>query len=287
MNRVARAVLTIALAATALAGPATAQDPGALDSLIAVERAFADETGANGMKRGFLAYAADQAFTFHPGPTPIRPRLRAMPDEAPPGEALQWWPLYAGVANSGDLGFTTGGVNAPTRYFTVWLRQEDGRWRWIYDGGVDLAAPLPGSPTSPVLRLAPAAGGAGSPELALAEVTRIENQLADRAAEDAPAAHRAWLATDALIAGSTAATQPRAADHDAELARWPARATLRRQGGVASRDGDMAFTWGEARWREGEIRRWGHYARIWQKQAEGWRLVVDLQMPSEGQPPPE
>jgi len=269
--------------------PASATAPApegdALDSLIAAERAFAGFTATNGIKRGFLAYAADQAFTFDPGPTPIRPRLQAMPDAVPPGEPLQWWPLLAGVANSGDLGFTTGGVNTPTRYFTVWLRQEDGRWRWIYDGGIDLAAALPGDPYDPVVRLAPAADGAGSPELALAEVSRIENQLAEAAAGNAPAAHRAWLARDALVAGSTTATLPRQADQDAELARWPAQVSLRRQGGVASRDGDLAFTWGEARWRDGETPRWGHYARIWQKRTLGWRMVADLQIPAEGAPP--
>jgi len=286
MGWMVRSMLGAAMSLAALAG-ARAQPPSALDSLIAAEGAFADYTAANGIKRGFLAYAADQAFSFRPGPTPIRPRLQAMPDAVPPGEPLRWWPLYAGVANSGDLGFTSGGVNGPTRYFTVWLRQEDGRWRWVYDGGVDLAAPLPGSPTDPVVRLAPAAGGAGSPELALAELARIENQLAEAAAEDSAAAHRAWLAADALIAGSPVATLPRTADHEAELARWPARVSLRRQGGVASRDGDLAFTWGEARWRDGDSPRWGHYARMWQKQPDGWRMVADLQLKAEGEPPAE
>ena len=241
--------ISAAMALAAFAA-ADAQTPSALDSLIAAERAFADYTAANGVKRGFLAYSADQAFSFRPGPTPIRPHLQAMPDAVPPGEPLRWWPLFAGVANSGDLGFTSGAVNGPTRYFTVWLRQEDGRWRWVYDGGVALAARLPGSPTDPVVRLAPAADGAGSPELALAELARIENQLAEHAARDAAAAHRAWLADGALVAGSPVATLPRTADHESELARWPAQVFLRRQGGVASREGDLAFTWGELRWRD-------------------------------------
>lgn len=49
----------------------------------------------------------------------------------------------------------------------------------------------------------------------------------------------------------------------------------------------MAFTYGEARWEEDERKaRWGHYARIWQKRMEGWRLVVDLLISAPGEPPP-
>jgi hypothetical protein len=61
--------------------------------------------------------------------------------------------------------------------------------------------------------------------------------------------------------------------------------TLRGQGATASRAGDLVFTYGEARWSDGAAPRWGHYARIWQKRSEGWRLVVDVLLPERGPPP--
>src|SRR5688500_13089541 len=147
------------------AGCAAAQ-PSAVDEVIAVERAFAAETRERGFKHGFLAYVAADGFTFEPGPVPARPGLEALPDTPRPGPPLSWWPQFAGAAVSGDLGFTTGAASIPVRYFTVWLRQADGSWRWIYDGGSPLRAPLPGDPDAPVTRLPAATASAGSSEAA-------------------------------------------------------------------------------------------------------------------------
>jgi ketosteroid isomerase-like protein len=273
--------------ATALAACATAvpPQPAPLDEVIAAERAFADYTRAHGFKQGFLAYVAPDGFNFHPGPTPARPALEALPDAAPPGPPLFWWPQYAGVANSGDLGFTTGGATIPVRYFTVWQRQPDGSWRWIYDGGPPLRAPLAGGRDDPVTRLPPATAAAGSADAALAEVRPLEAELARLAADDNAAARIRFLAEDGLVAGSATASLPGREAQAAELARQPAQQVLRPIGAVASQAGDMVFSWGEARWIRGDQPRWGHYARIWQKRREGWRIVADMLVPAPGAPP--
>ncbi len=270
-----------------LTAPAAAQ-PAALDEVIAAERAFAADTRERGFKAGFLAAVAPDGFIFQPGPTPARPLLERAPDAGPPGPPgppLFWWPLFAGVANSGDLGFTTGGATIPVRYFTVWRRQPDGSWRWIYDGGPPLQSPLAGGADDPVTRLPAATAAAGSAEAALAELRPLEDELARLAAEDNEAARLRFLAEDGLAAGSATASFPGRAQQAAELARQPARQRLRQLGGIASRAGDMAFTWGEARWTRDGQARWGHYARIWQKRREGWRIVVDMLVPAPGAPP--
>lgn len=266
------------------AGTATAQ-PSALDEVIAVERAFAAETRELGFKRGFLAYVAPDGFTFQPGPVPARPGLEAQPDSPPPGPPLFWWPQFAGASVSGDLGFTTGGASIPVRYFTVWQRQSDGRWRWIYDGGSPLRAPLPGGAGDVVTRLPPATASAGSAEAALAEVRPLEAELAGLAAEDNAAARLRFLAEDGLVAGSGMPAYAGRSEQVAELARQPARQTLRPIGAIASRAGDMVFAWGEARWTRDDQPRWGHYARIWQKRRVGWRIVADMLVPAPGIPP--
>lgn len=276
------------VAAAALLGsaPAAAQD-AALDEVIAAERAFAAETRERGFKPGFLAWVADDGFVFQPGPTPARANLDAQPDAPPPGPPLFWWPQFAGVANSGDLGFTTGGATIPVRYFTVWQRQADGSWRWIYDGGPGQAAPLPGGEGDPVLRLPAATAASGSPERALAEIAPLEAELAALAVEDAAAARMRFLAEDGLAAGSAQHSAPGRDGQAAELARQPTRQRQRPLGGIASRAGDLAFTWGEVRWTRGGAERWGHYARIWQNRREGWRLVADILVPAPGAPPAE
>jgi ketosteroid isomerase-like protein len=59
---------------------------------------------------------------------------------AKPGFRLQWGPDYSQVF--GDLAVTSGTYELVTnekhetgRYVTVWRRQKDGLWRFVYDGG--------------------------------------------------------------------------------------------------------------------------------------------------------
>ena len=265
------------------AAPAFAR-PAPIDQVVATERAFADFTREHGLRTGFLAFIAPDGWGFHPQPSPSRPGIEAEPETAE-GPPLHWWPLFAGVANSGDLGFTTGGVNRPTRYFTVWQRQADGRWRWIYDGGIPMRESIAGAAGDPVMRVPAATASAGSAERALAEVAPLETELARAAETDAAAARLRFLASDGLAAGSPMASVPGREGQAAELARQPARLTMRSLGGLASRAGDMAFTWGELRWTRQDQPRWGHYARIWQKRREGWRIVADMLIAAPGVPP--
>lgn len=277
-------VLALATLAAVTSARAPAQ-PTALDEVIAAERAFAADTRERGFKRGFLASVAPGGFTLQPAPAPARPALEAMPDSAPAGPPLFWWPQFAGVSNSGDLGFTTGGASVPVRYFTVWQRQADGSWRWLYDGGPRLQAPIAGGETDPVVRLPAATAAAGSAEAALAEVRPLEAELAAQAAGDSAAARLRFLAEDGIAGGSPTAAFAGREQQTAELARQPARQALRPIGAVASQAGDMVFSWGESRWTRADQPRWGHYARIWQKRREGWRIVADMLIAAPGPPP--
>ncbi|HEV2747426.1 MAG TPA: DUF4440 domain-containing protein [Allosphingosinicella sp.] len=278
-------ISNILLLALAAAKPPAGEHAGGAAAVVEAERAFARHVGDHGFKRGFLAYAAPDAIMFEPRPANPRPRLEALPDSDPPGPPLQWWPQYAGIAASGDLGFTTGAASVPVRYFTVWRRQPDGGWKWIYDGGPPLKAKMKGGPNDRVTYLQPAGAAAGSAGRALAEIAPLEADLAALAARDAKAAHLKYLPDDALVGGSPEASFPGRAGQLAELGRRPAAATLRTLGGTASSAGDMAFTYGETRWTEAGEPRWGHYTRIWQKRRDGWRLVVDLLVPAPGAPP--
>ncbi len=274
----------VAIAALMLANAAAA---GAADPapVVEAERAFAAEVGRSGFKRGFLAYAAPDGFMFQPGPVNARTLLEKAPDQAPPGPPLNWWPLWAGMATSGDLGFTTGGATVPVRYFTVWQKQSDGSWKWIYDGGPPVKGGLGGTPDSPVSYLKPATAAAGSAAKALAEIAPLEADLAATAASDIKAAHLEYLAEDGLAAWSPTRTEPGRDGQMADLDLRPAQAVLTSKGAVASKAGDLAFTYGEARWVKADKPGWGHYARIWQKRVEGWRLVSDILVPAPGAPP--
>ncbi len=259
------------------------QQPTA-EAVVAAEHAFAAEVAANGIKRGFLAYAAPDAIFFAPGPVNARQDLEAQPDGPPENPPLAWWPDFAGIARSGDLGFTTGPATTPVRYFTVWKKQADGGWKWIYDGGLPLAAPIAGGARSQAVLLDPADTAAGSAERALAEVATLEARIAASTAKDARGAVAGLLAKQAIVGSSPLVTFAGTDPEEALAARPPAM-TLHSLGHTASSAGDMVFSYGEARWTADSQPRWGHYVRIWQKQPAGWRLVADMLINARNAPP--
>jgi len=265
------------IAALAFAAASPAASAG---EVVEAERAFAAKTAEIGFKQGFLAFAAPDGFIFEAGPVNARASLAAAPDAKPGDPVLAWWPLWAGMARSGDLGFTTGAANIPVRYFTVWQRQADGSLKWIYDGGPPLKERMAEDPQTPVRFLAPASAAAGSAEQALAEIAPLEADLAAIAAQDARAAHLKYLAEDGLAAGPGHAGEPGREAQLAALDMRPAAVQMRPLGATASRAGDLAFTYGESRWSRDEQPRRGHYVRIWQKRREGWKLVSDMLIPA-------
>lgn len=273
---VALAALSL-LATSAQAAPAAdAADPA---PVIAAERAFAARAAVIGVAPSFLEYMTDDAVVFRPDPLLARAVYGAAPPPKLPkdgGTLLNWWPNFAGVARSGDLGFTTGpatidGKPAGLFYFTVWARQPDGGWKWIYDGGVGAdGAAAPGPDAAPlVLR-------AGDPKplasaAAMDQVRTAEIALAARARTDTASAYKAVLAADARIQGSAAAPATTPAAVDRELATRAQTIAFGPIGGSASKAGDLAWTYGDAKWESGR----GHYVRIWQRRAGKWALVFD------------
>jgi ketosteroid isomerase-like protein len=77
------------------------------------------------------------------GPDQVREFYRAQT----PGSTLNWQPVFADGAESGELAVTVGESvftgRGPTgavvqrfgKYLTVWKRQPDGSWKFLVDGG--------------------------------------------------------------------------------------------------------------------------------------------------------
>ncbi len=268
---------SLALVFTLLASPSLAA-PADPAPVVAAERAFAADGLKLGIRASFLAHSAPDAIVFRPDPVNAQATYRSAPDDAG-GPPLVWWPLKAGIARSGDLGFTTGPFTYDGKpggsYFTVWKRQADGTWKWIFDGGppsdMTTAAPT-GSPPS---YLPVSSARAKHPKAAFDEVRKAEAVLAQGAKTDVKAAYLKALAPDARVAGSRSAPVDTPAGQAAELATRAAQIAFSPLGGEASKAGDLAWTYGDAAWTaDGKPAR-AHYVRIWQLRPAGWALVYD------------
>jgi len=148
----ARTKMTASTAATS-ASTLVPRPPvrGRADSheLLAADSAFAAMSVARGAKAAFLAFAADEAVTLGPGAAPMnqgRDAIGATFADFPADAVLEWAPVAADVAGSGDLGCTVGEAvvrarGSYSKYLTVWKRQPGGAWRFVADGGNARPAP--------------------------------------------------------------------------------------------------------------------------------------------------
>ena len=267
-----RFMIMSALALSAACASTPDEPPVTAAPVIAAERAFAARGAEIGWVAAFREYAAPDGMVGNF--ENAQQSLAQTPDEG--ARNLFWWPAYAGIARSGDFGFTTGPFSVDEartprgQYFTVWRRQPDGSWKWIWDGGpgprpdpLDHGIDAAELPTLPI-----AMRGVGSG--AVEQVRAIE---AANASSGVLVAH---LGADAHVyrQGRPVASGP--AENfvvpNAEVAY-----ALRRV--EASEAGDLVFTLGEARWTHQGQERQGQYARIWQYRPEGWRIVYDQLVP--------
>jgi ketosteroid isomerase-like protein len=118
--------------------------------LLRADSAFAAMSVTQGVKAAFLAYSTDDAILLGAGGqiSEGREAIGAAFDGFPGGAVLDWWPVAARIAESGDLGCTVGEATIASlkhysKYLTIWRRQPDGSWKFVADGGNVRPAPVP------------------------------------------------------------------------------------------------------------------------------------------------
>jgi len=255
------------------------------DDIVAAERAFAADGYERGVKLSFLAYSAADAVIFNPEPVNAHQTFEAAPDQnlSEPRAHLVWWPLYAGISSSGDLGFTTGpyAIDQDRRghYFTIWKKQAGGEWKWVLDAGVGADASGEAPQGSAAAALAQTRERSASPDVALAQVAAIEQTIAAAAKANIQSAYEPYLDADSRLHSEGPPPAKSADERAAVFAARPAMLDFSPQGGGTSEAGDLVWTYGEGRWSDNGAEKTGHYVRLWQKRRAGWRLVFDEFLP--------
>lgn len=115
----------------------------AIAQMIATEKAFAKMALDKNTPAAFLYFLAPDGVVFDKGMP--QNGLEIWKNKKPQG-LLQWQPIYAGMALSGDLGYSIGNwqasANAQTiasatgTFVTLWQKQNTGDWRVRADIGV-------------------------------------------------------------------------------------------------------------------------------------------------------
>jgi ketosteroid isomerase-like protein len=277
------------VAAVAVVGAQVRTD--ALDSLVRAERAFARMSVETSQREAFLANFADDGVWFSPGPANTKDALKKQPvPPGPPTRTLDWEPVSGDVAESGDLGYTTGPYRSSAKasdkapatgwFFSVWKRAGDGPWRVAADFGIE--APDAGAIRPRPFQRATVRGGAPGPatdaktsigQLEAADVAFAE----DASAHGFAAAYRARSTDDVLVYRQGVAP---VAGSAAVLAFMPAgqvRLAWQPSHAEASHAGDLGFTYGAyTASAAGSAEQRGYYLHVWKRVSGGWKLAADV-----------
>ena len=113
------------------------------------EKAFAEMVRSEGIEKAFLNYADDNAVlerndVLIKGKRSIAQSFKDLPSSSTK-VSLTWKPDFVDVSNAGDLGYTYGKYKytsidslgkkheAEGIFHTVWKRQPDGKWKYVWD----------------------------------------------------------------------------------------------------------------------------------------------------------
>lgn len=117
--------------------------------LMEVDRAFSMASTEFGTPEAFKRFMADSATLLRDGSYPItgREAIGNIFSNWPPEGKLTWEPVFVDVSRAGDLGYTIGEylytdvdsagneVSGRGYYITIWKKQPDGQWKYVFDTG--------------------------------------------------------------------------------------------------------------------------------------------------------
>lgn len=271
--------------------------------LVEAEHRFASSAWTHGVRSAFLEFLAEDGVLFRPRPVSGVAFFRGQEEE---GGLLEWAPAYAQMADSGDLGFTTGPwryrasrtnatVQATGQYVTVWRRMEEG-WRVAFDAGVGgPAMSFSSRAETEGPRTADASLGDWERDQRLRELKEAEGVWSRRSAREGEAAaldeqghKRVWVLRSGAppVRGRTEGVRLLASNSQ--------RTRDRADGVFVSRAGDLGWAWGESEQLGSgtvgpqAVRSW---MRVWSRSgwSRTWRVVLDLAVvyPEEVGVPPQ
>ena len=276
MTTTARAAAGLAVLILTTAAASARVDPA---PVVAAERAFAADGAVMGVGPSFLKHSTAGSIVAGPaGVAKTRDTYSATPP-AGPQPKLGWWPLWAGIAQSGDLGFTSGPVEVggvrQGHYFTVWQKQADGGWKWIYDGGVGATSIYEGPAATQPIYLTVSTAKPIPAHKALQDAEAAEQRFADQARTDQKAAFASALAADGRLYVAPRPPALGAAAVTEALSVYPKTMNFAPPaGGEASKAGDLIFAYGPVKWQPASgAAASGTYVHIWQRRSDGLKLV--------------
>lgn len=289
-------LVVLAAVSLAPAGPPLARsEPGALDTMVATERAFSALSVEKGMKESFLAYLADDGMLFRPTATNGK---KVWIERANPKGTLIWEPEFAEMSAAGDLGLTTGPweyrppaerADAPVahgHFISMWRKQADGTFKLEADLGINHEKPTRGGVGSGALRTGPAHGAAPAkpPRVNVETMYGLDRAFAART--------KSVSISQALQSSAAADLRLNLEGREPRLGRMEAIAALDTlagrfeafpTGGGVSKSGEFGYSYGTLRRFVGKSKAAADtsvYLNVWRHDEQRWELALSVINPT-------
>jgi ketosteroid isomerase-like protein len=287
--QIRRSSLTLFLCLGFGSGVVRAADSGPAEAahvMVDSERKFYQTGQEKGTRAAFLAFLAEDAIVFRPGPVNGKETWEKRPET---GFDLIWEPTFAAISRGADLGYTTGPAKWKANkkdekflgyghFVSIWKKQKDGSWKVALDLGIENPEPT-GKPEA--LRIAvpeKETAGKSEPAARRSSLQDAQNAFVALARLDFTKAFRE-AASDGVrlyrdgsfpAIGKEAGTQL--------LGPEQAGVTMQIMKGDVSSSADLAYHYGTYSDTRPQGAKTGHFFQIWQiDEAGGWKLVVDWQ----------
>jgi len=275
-------------------GQKSSESSSPLKEMVATEQAFSKTAEVKNARDAFMEFIADDGLLFRPRAVNGKKWMNEHP--VPPSDKrplLAWQPAFAGIADSGDLGFTTGPWEfkedikdaKPAGYghfVTLWKKQNDGSWKFVVDLGI--SHPQSGGPLTiwqPENQTKPKSNKTVDVTKATSVLIERDRSYATEASKSHSTAFLNYAATDARLY---------LPDKLPFIGRELSAGVLPKSGikydaisGDVSHSGDLGYTHGTYEKLGAEdptkIVERGNYVRIWKKQNGNWQIVLDVTNP--------
>ena len=273
--------------------------PANSPSLVSSELSFAQRCREVGVRASFMEYFADDGIAFKPEPFRYTETVKKLPPQSnPKAIQLEWEPHVAGIAASGELGFTTGpsvrtdltAVDKPKSYgqfFSVWKKQEGGKWRVVVDIGTQMPSQSSslGQPCKePITPTWHQTSEGHSADVRRSAIMKLEREFGEACvAEGTLKAYISRVEDNTRLHRQNQLPIVGRVAIEAHFGKEPPVLSWSPMGSDVSLADDLGYTYGSY-----EIKNLpdvsaiehGYYLHLWKKNADGeWKLIADITSP--------
>jgi hypothetical protein len=287
-NIVGLLVFSLLFVVANLFAPVLAQVPNKdLKAMTDAEIAFAKRAFDASMKIAFLENLDSDGMVFE-GDVPVLGLTQHgnQPDNS--RTLITWYPVFAQIATSGDLGFSCGPykyqadkakeVIGSGYYFSIWKKNSAGIFKVKLDAGTNHTKMdtdvfvLHPKPQGEIANFNPVPA---PKNIGGKDPWSIEEQFAELAESDPEGAYQKYAGKRFLmIRNDQQAGQDKKANIDLIRLQNISTYKFRTLGKDISLGGDLAYCYGQVKVLGDELSE-GYFVRVWQYQKEGWRILAD------------